>query len=102
MDTTGIIPERQLRSNGCNAQPVTNVTFRSDVPSRPVSKGEKGIAILAPVVRMVEVDVTAEDTSTQAEERRRIVAFTQAYVFDISQTQGVFAHNLVKIGALAS
>jgi hypothetical protein len=51
---------------------------------------------------MVEVDVTAEDTSKQAEERRRIVAFAQAYVFDISQTQGVFAHNLVKIGALAS
>ena len=35
LDTTGIIPERQLRSNGCNAQPVTNVTFRSDVPHAP-------------------------------------------------------------------
>jgi DNA primase len=55
---------------------------------RQVSKGEKGIAILAPVVRKVEVDAEAQDTSTQTEERRRIVAFTQAYVFDISQTQG--------------
>jgi N-terminal domain of anti-restriction factor ArdC len=55
---------------------------------RQVSKGEKGIAILAPVVRKVDVDATAQDTSTQTEERRRIVAFTQAYVFDISQTQG--------------
>ena len=56
---------------------------------RQVSKGEKGIAILAPVVRKVDVDAAAEeDTSTQTEERRRIVAFTQAYVFDISQTQG--------------
>jgi len=55
---------------------------------RQVSKGEKGIAILAPVVRKVEVDAGAEGTSTQTEDRRRIVAFTQAYVFDISQTQG--------------
>src|SRR5680860_289603 len=55
---------------------------------RQVCKGEKGIAILAPVVRKVEVDVTAGDTPTQAEGRARIVAFTQAYVFDISQTQG--------------
>jgi len=55
---------------------------------RQVCKGEKGIAILAPVVRKVEVDVTEQDTSTQAEGRARIVAFTQAYVFDISQTQG--------------
>jgi hypothetical protein len=55
---------------------------------RQFSKGEKGIAILAPVVRKVEMDVTVEGTSRQTEDRRRIVAFTQAYVFDISQTQG--------------
>ncbi len=55
---------------------------------RQVRKGEKGIAILAPVVRRVEVEEAQDDTSTPAEERRRIVAFTQAYVFDISQTQG--------------
>ena len=38
LDTTGIIPERQFRSNGCNAQPVTNVTFRSDVPHAPIAR----------------------------------------------------------------
>jgi len=39
LDTTEIIPERQLQSNGYNAQPVTNVTFRSDVhaPRSPSS-----------------------------------------------------------------
>lgn len=51
---------------------------------RQVRKGEKSIAILAPVVKKVEVE--NEDGSTR--EARRVVAFRAASVFDISQTDG--------------
>lgn len=51
---------------------------------RAVRRGEKGIAILAPLVRknlVVDAD-EREDTD------RRIVGFRTAYVFDVSQTDG--------------
>lgn len=48
---------------------------------RQVRKGERGIAILAPVVRKVEDDETGE-------ELRRVVGFKTAHVFDIAQTDG--------------
>jgi hypothetical protein len=48
---------------------------------RFVRKGEKGIAILAPVVRRRE-------TEPEGENARTVVGFRAAYVFDIEQTDG--------------
>src|SRR5580693_1660253 len=51
---------------------------------RFVKKGEKGILILAPIIRG-----KAENTSeTEADESSTAVGFRAAYVFDISQTDG--------------
>ncbi len=47
---------------------------------RHVQKGEKGIAILAPLIKQV----TADDGQTL----RRLVNFRVVYVFDVSQTDG--------------
>ena len=47
---------------------------------RFVRRGEKGIAILAPIVRRAADDIDAE--------ARRVVGFRAAYVFDIAQTDG--------------
>lgn len=48
---------------------------------RFVRKGEKGIAILAPIVRRRENE--SDDTNA-----RTVVGFRAAYVFDIAQTEG--------------
>jgi len=48
---------------------------------RFVRKGQKGIAILAPIVTRRQDDAVSEDT-------RRVVGFRAAYVFDIAQTDG--------------
>jgi antirestriction protein ArdC len=50
---------------------------------RFVKKGEKGIMILAPIVRR-----KVEDEETTDEASRAIAGFRAAYVFDISQTDG--------------
>jgi antirestriction protein ArdC len=53
---------------------------------RQVRKGEKGIAILAPIVRKVETSeakVAARDDSS-----RRVVGFRTVHVFDVGQTDG--------------
>lgn len=50
---------------------------------RFVKKGEKGIMILAPIVRR-----TADDEEERKEASRNIAGFRAAYVFDISQTDG--------------
>lgn len=50
---------------------------------RFVKKGEKGIMILAPIVRR-----KVEDEETADEASRTIAGFRAAYVFDISQTDG--------------
>lgn len=64
---------------------------------RYVKKGEKGIQILAPVIKVekVEEEETNEDlaVSTDAEtakekERRTLIGFRVVYVFDVSQTDG--------------
>jgi antirestriction protein ArdC len=47
---------------------------------RFVRKGEKGIAILAPIVRRPGADATDDE--------RTVVGFRAAYVFDIAQTDG--------------
>jgi hypothetical protein len=60
---------------------------------RFVKKGEKGILILAPIIRG-----KAENTSeTEADESSTAVAFRAAYVFDISQTDG---QELPEIGSV--
>lgn len=48
---------------------------------RYVRKGEKGILILAPIVKKVVDEETGE-------EARQVVGFKAAHVFDISQTEG--------------
>lgn len=55
---------------------------------RFVKKGEKGICILAPLVRRAKA--TAEGTTEREEEpaTARLVGFRTTYVFDVSQTEG--------------
>lgn len=48
---------------------------------RQVRKGEKGIRILAPIVRRLAAD-------DRVDEEDKVVAFRPAYVFDASQTDG--------------
>jgi antirestriction protein ArdC len=50
---------------------------------RFVKKGEKGIMILAPIVRR-----KAENSEDDEKESSRIAGFRAAYVFDVSQTDG--------------
>jgi hypothetical protein len=52
---------------------------------RRVKKGEKGIAILAPTLKKVEV---VDKETGELREEKRLVGFHTAYVFDISQTEG--------------
>lgn len=51
---------------------------------RRVKKGERGIAILAPSLKRVEV----EEADGTVREERKLVGFHTAYVFDVSQTEG--------------
>jgi antirestriction protein ArdC len=52
---------------------------------RFVKKGEKGIMILAPIVRRKDVNAKQDET----DESSTTVGFRAAYVFDISQTDGL-------------
>jgi antirestriction protein ArdC len=54
---------------------------------RHVRKGEKGIAILAPIVRKVDPNAPSED-ATEDPKGRRVVGFRTVYVFDVGQTDG--------------
>ena len=59
--------------------------------NRFVLKGEKGIMILAPVIKNVEVLTGKIDEQTgepETDTEKRIVNFTTAYVYDVSQTDG--------------
>ncbi len=56
---------------------------------RWVRKGEKGIAILAPVLVKKKFTVIDETTNTEREEEREVlVGFKWVYVFDVAQTEG--------------
>jgi antirestriction protein ArdC len=59
---------------------------------RFVKKGEKGIMILAPIVRR-----KAENSDDDENESSRIAGFRAAYVFDVSQTDG---EDLPQIGTV--
>ncbi|GAO74252.1 ArdC family protein [Meiothermus ruber] len=52
---------------------------------RRVKKGERGIAILAPSVKKVEV---VDEATGQVREERKLAGFHTTYVFDVSQTEG--------------
>src|SRR3954466_13826446 len=54
---------------------------------RHVRKGEKGIAILAPIVRKVK-DADGETREVSDDSGRRVVGFRTVYVFDVAQTDG--------------
>ncbi len=53
---------------------------------RHIRRGEKGIRILAPVIRREQI--ANEDGSYSGISERRLAGFRQATVFDISQTEG--------------
>jgi antirestriction protein ArdC len=57
---------------------------------RHVRKGEKGIAILAPVLCKVkpQQEQSEHDDQTATHTFQRLVGFRTAYVFDIAQTEG--------------
>lgn len=57
---------------------------------RHVRKGEKGIAIFAPITskRKADIDGQKQEESCSAEPASRLVGFRSAYVFDIAQTDG--------------
>jgi len=58
---------------------------------RWVKKGEKGIAILAPVIAKVKKRQKDDDETEEYSEEtvyRRLAGFTVRYVYDIEQTQG--------------
>ena len=52
---------------------------------RKVKKGEKGIAILAPTLKRVEV---VDGATGEVREERKLAGFHTTYVFDVSQTEG--------------
>jgi len=57
---------------------------------RHVRKGEKGIAILAPIItkRKAEAGQQQQENSSTAEPANRLIGFRSTYVFDIAQTDG--------------
>ncbi len=57
---------------------------------RHVRKGERGIAIFAPIIRKRPAERQEEqrDDSSSAEASRHLVGFRSAYVFDVAQTDG--------------
>lgn len=54
---------------------------------RSVRKGERGIMILAPVMRRKN-DQEEESEKAESEKKKRAVTFRTAHVFDVSQTDG--------------
>ena len=52
---------------------------------RRVKKGERGIAILAPTLKKVEV---VDEATGEVREERKLAGFHTTYVFDVSQTEG--------------
>jgi antirestriction protein ArdC len=57
---------------------------------RHVRKGEKGIAIFAPIISKSKTDTDGQkqEENSNAEPASRLVGFRSAYVFDIAQTDG--------------
>ncbi len=65
---------------------------------RYVMKGEKGIAILAPVVRKAKAEETSEDGGEGEPARRVIRGFRAVHVFDVSQTDGKPMPEFARVG----
>jgi len=57
---------------------------------RFVRKGEKGIRILAPILKRKNVELAADPTDETADEAKAksIVGFRAVHIFDVSQTEG--------------
>lgn len=55
---------------------------------RFVKKGEKGLMILAPIVRRRQPEDEAEDLSDEGQVSRSVRGFRAVYVFDVAQTEG--------------
>jgi len=65
---------------------------------RFVMKGEKGIAILAPLVRKARPEEAATDGEDGEPGRRVIRGFRAVYVFDVSQTDGKPMPEFARVG----
>ncbi len=65
---------------------------------RFVMKGEKGIAILAPVVRKARAEEASADGGEGEPERRVIRGFRAVHVFDVSQTDGKPMPEFARVG----
>ena len=55
---------------------------------RFVKRGEKGILILAPMIRRKKADSAAEPTEEEKQPRAQLHGFRAVHVFDINQTDG--------------
>jgi hypothetical protein len=55
---------------------------------RFVKRGEKGILILAPMIRRKKADSAAEPTEEEKQPQAQLHGFRAVYVFDINQTDG--------------
>ena len=55
---------------------------------RHVRKGEKGIAILAPIISKRKREAQDQDDSSTVQGVGQLVGFRSAYVFDVAQTDG--------------
>src|SRR5260370_24537552 len=56
---------------------------------RRVKKGEKGIRILAPIIRINRKPHEEAEKNITKQNTRVLVGFRNAYVFDVEQTEGV-------------
>ncbi|MDR3754788.1 MAG: ArdC family protein [Terracidiphilus sp.] len=55
---------------------------------RRVKRGEKGIAILAPMIAKVRKEDQDSDGETGSGQQRALLGFRRVYVWDVSQTEG--------------
>lgn len=79
-----------ISSQRHNATHVAGIHAWNDL-GRSVKKGQKGIAILAPVIRKGEpaaVSQAKQSSEPDAQEASRLTGFRTVYVFDVSQTEG--------------
>ena len=61
---------------------------------RNVKKGEKGLTVLAPIMKKVEVERKNPETEEKEKDIEKIMLFKPVKVFDVSQTEGKELPNL--------
>ena len=67
--------------------------------SRYVKRNEKGIAIMAPIVRRERsIQIDSEEEDAQEREPEVAVAFKTVYAFDVTQTEGKALPEFARVG----